>query len=306
MSFARPWFLVFLAIPVLLIAWEWLRRGHPIVLPFDHANPRKRPFIRTLVTALNLAPALLLAITIVILAGPRRLAESDDQRVMANIQLVLDVSGSMTAGYGGSGGTRYDGAMDAIKEFTTHRKDDAFGLTIFGNEVLHWVPLTKDTSAIRLATPFLRPEKLPHYFGGTRIGKALRESQKQLEARPEGDRMIILLTDGQSADLGGSEANNVAQELRAANITVFTIHVANDQVPDDMHTLASVTGGSVFQAGDPQALKEVFGKIDRMKPARLKPAAPQYADFFWPVALAGLYVLGLHAVNLLGLRYTPW
>ena len=305
MSFARPWMLLLLALPILLAVWECMRRGNPIVLPFDHTRRRPRKFLRGLVTAFNLLPALILAVVLLILAGPQRLSETDDKRVMANIQLVLDCSGSMEATYGGVG-SRYDGAMEAIKEFTTHRKDDAFGLTIFGNEVMHWVPLTRDTSAIRLATPFLRPEKLPPYFGGTEIGKALREAQKVLAARPEGDRMIILLTDGVSADLGGSEANNVAQELRGANITVYTIHVAEGAAPDDMYTIAGITGGSVFAAGDPSALKEVFHKIDQMRPARLKPSAPQYADFFWPLAVTGLCLGGLHAIGLLGIRYTPW
>jgi Ca-activated chloride channel family protein len=298
--------LLLLALPVLLAVWECTRRGNPLVLPFDHAKPRPRKFLRSVVTAFNLLPALMLALVILILAGPQRLMDTDDKRVLANIQLVLDCSGSMESQYGGPGQSRYDGAMDAIKEFTTYRKDDAFGLTIFGNEVMHWVPLTKDTSAIRLATPFLRPEKLPPYFGGTEIGKALREAQKVLAARPEGDRMIILLTDGQSADLGGSEANNVANELRAANITVFTIHVAEGGAPDDMYTIAGITGGSVFAAGDPTALKEVFHKIDQMRPAKLKPSAPQYADFFWPLAITGLALAGLHLLGLSGVRYTPW
>ena len=43
-------------------------------------------------------------------------------------------------------GTRSDKAIEAIKEFTTYRKGDAFGLTIFGSDVLHWVPVTKDLS----------------------------------------------------------------------------------------------------------------------------------------------------------------
>src|SRR6185503_14700649 len=103
-------------------------------------------------------------------------SSTERERQMTNIQFCLDVSSSMTSPFGS--GSRYDAAMDAISEFINQRKGDAFGLTIFGNEVLHWVPITKDVSAIKLATPFLRPEKMPYYFGGTQIGKALEECQK--------------------------------------------------------------------------------------------------------------------------------
>jgi hypothetical protein len=53
-------------------------------------------------------------------------------------------------------------------------------------------------------------------------------------------------------------------------------------------------------------LKEVFHRIDAMKPARLKPSTPEPADFFWPFAMAGLGLLGVQVVSVLGVRYTPW
>jgi hypothetical protein len=37
MSFAHPWVLTLLIAPVLLIWWEWTRRGLPIVLPLEHS-----------------------------------------------------------------------------------------------------------------------------------------------------------------------------------------------------------------------------------------------------------------------------
>ena len=304
-SFARWWLLLLAVVPVLYCVWEWLRRGHPLVMPFDHSGAKRNEGLRRLVTVASFAPtALLLLVAIIILSGPRRLAPVDNQKIMNNIELVLDVSGSMTAPFGD--GTRYDGAMKAIEEFVTYRKDDAFGLTVFGNEVLHWVPLTKDVGAIRMATPFLRPEKMPQYFGGTQIGKALGQCQKKLEERPEGDRMIVLVSDGQSADLFGGRAATIAQELRNASITVYMIHVADGAAPEDVYTIASITGGKVFEAGEPGVLKEVFQRIDQMTPAKLKPVDPQHADFFWPVAVIGLVAVAMQTMAMFGLRYTPW
>ena len=304
MTFARPMFLLLLALPILMAWWEWVRRGHPLVLPFDHGKIRRGHVLQKLVAIFSMMPPLLAAVAIVVLAGPQRLRTAESEKVLTNIQMCLDVSGSMTAQYGN--GSRYDAAMQSVVDFTSHRPGDAFGLTIFGNEVLHWVPITKDLSAIRLATPFLRPEKMPHYFGGTRIGKALVECQKMLATRPEGDRLIILMSDGDSADLGSTRSNEIAQELRANRIVVYPILVGGESTTDDMYIIANITGGQVFQAGDPAALQEVFRHIDKMQATKMKPPSNEFADFFAPVSLAGLAAAALHLVSLLGVRYTPW
>jgi Ca-activated chloride channel family protein len=305
MTFARPLILLFLAVPVVMAFWEWNRRGHPLVMPFDYGHQKKGEWLRRIVNSLNMLPCLLLVIAIVLLAGPQRYGPPEYEKVLTNIQFCLDVSGSMTSGFGGMG-SRYDGAMQAIKDFTTYRKGDAFGLTIFGNEVLHWVPVTKDLSAISLATPFLRPEKLPSWYGGTQIGKALRACRKRLNQQVEGDKMIILVSDGASADLFGGEAYNVAYELKEDNIVMYMIHVADGPPQADMYTISSITGGEVFHAGDPQALEAVFRHIDQMQKTRLRLTTPASVDYFGPVSIAGLILTGMQTLVLFGLRYTPW
>ena len=71
---------------------------------------------------------------ILIYCRPLRQAEPKQERSLTNIELVLDVSGSMTSPFGN--GSRYDASIAAMNEFTSRRKGDAFGLAIFGNEVL--------------------------------------------------------------------------------------------------------------------------------------------------------------------------
>src|SRR6185503_6249203 len=110
-------------------------------------------------------PALILAVVILILAGPQAWSEPRTKRALTNIEFCVDVSGSMMAKFGE--GDRYDASMAAINSFLDFRKGDAFGLTFFGNNVLHWVPLTTDPSAIKCAPPYMRPENAPPGFGGT-------------------------------------------------------------------------------------------------------------------------------------------
>lgn len=304
MTFTHPWVLLLLAFPVLLAIWEWQRTGHVLRLPFDHARVRQGRFLDRLVRSLNLAAPGVLAVAVLLLAGPQRSAESPDARILTNIEVCLDVSGSMTAQFGS--GTRSDKALEAIVDFTSFRKGDAFGLTAFGSDVLHWVPVTKDLKALQSSVPFLNPRKMPTYMGGTRIGHALRSVKKILAARPEGDRMVILISDGQSFDLSGGVAEKIGSEFAQDNIVVFYIHVAEGSPQDETFTIANLTGGQAFAADDPTALSEVFRRIDAMKPARLKPSTAELADYFRPFAIAGLAFAGLHLLSLCGLRFTPW
>jgi len=303
MTFAHPWILALMIVPVFLIWWEWSRRGLPLVLPFDHSAAKPRNGLRRMVKCIHLSGPLLLAIVVAILAGPQRLGRPEEERVMTNIEVVMDVSGSMRAPFGD--GTRSDGALNAVVEFTSFRVGDAFGLTIFGTDVVHWVPLTKDLSVIRLAAPFVRPEQMPPHMGGTRIGHALEAVHAKMRRQEEGDRMIILISDGASSDLRG-QAQRLGEEFAADNITVFYIHTADGEPQEETYTIASLTGGEAFTAGDPAALAEVFRRIDEMKPTKVKPAAPEYVDFFQPFAIAGLALLGIQMVGVLGVRFTPW
>ena len=149
--------------------------------------------------------------------------------MLTNIELCVDISSSMTSPLGD--GTRYDASMKAIDHFLDIRKGDAFGLTFFANNVLHWVPLTSDPSAIRCAPPFMKPENAPPWMTGTMIGKTLLACKEILASREEGDRMIILVSDGESADLYGGKDMEIAQTLKKNNITVYSIHISQSPRP---------------------------------------------------------------------------
>jgi len=196
--------------------------------------------------------------------------------------------------------------MKAINEFIDYREGDAFGLTFFGNAVLHWVPLTTDVSAFRCALPFMQPGRLPPWFNGTEIGKALLACKKVLASREEGDRLAILVSDGYSADLGGGRDEEIGRALRAAGIVVYGVHVAKGDVPAPVVTLSASTGGQVFGAGDPEALAQVFQHIDRMQATRMEKVQAETLDHLEPWCLAGLALAAGALLFGLGLRHTPW
>jgi Ca-activated chloride channel family protein len=245
-------------------------------------------------------PLLLLAAAILMMAGPQMLKRPRAERTLTNIQLCMDVSGSMS-------GDRYRMASKAITQFTEAREGDAMGLTLFGSHQIRWIPLTRDLKAIRNAMPFANPDQQPIHMGGTAIAGALRFCKDNIEAESlEGDRLIVLVSDGFSSDLDGGESGRVAAELKEANITLFHVHIGEDMVPMEVADMARETGGDAMAASDPESLKQIFRHIDRMKPAKFKSTGTMPMDHFRPFALVALFLVGAQLVGMLGMRYTPW
>jgi len=376
-TFAHTWVLFLLLIPASLLVLEvlriWFGIGVKVALPVDRLGPTSRrptqnaddttpkkptatlgsitrkakaTILRAVLTASILVPVLVLAVVVLILAGPKKLGPPQQEKVLTNIEFLLDVSGSMMSPLGGGGATRNTASLEAIKYFLDKRQGDAFGLTIFGDEVAKWVPLTKDHRAIASSMPFLDPSKMPSVMGGTRVGFALRYALKVLAnvgredqdklitheddakaagadtarnlttldpttpdpAAPDknGDRLVILITDGFSFDLDGGAATTIGNELLQAGILVHAIHVGEGQPPGQLTEVVSPTGGRVFSATDPSSFAGIFDAINGMTPVRMAARQPEPVDCFWPFAYTAAALLALHGLCLFGLRMTPW
>ena len=314
MSFSNWYILFALFIPATMLTWIWLRDRLPVLgfgsdrrvaLPQDFSVTGSGRFSDFVIKCFLSAAPFMLALAIILLAGPRQLSVPKMERELTNIEFCLDLSGSMTAPFGP--GSRYDAAMAAINGFVDKRQGDAYGMTIFGTEAQHWIPLTSDASAFHCATPFLNPEKLPPgYGGGTMIGKGLKKCQEVLVTREAGDRMIILVSDGASADLGSGQEEEIGRSLRDDRIVVYTIHIGEGLSPPEVSTISNITGGESFNPGNVQALNQVFRRIDQMQVAKLERTYAEILDWFGPFAIAGLSLIGMSLLSLAGLRYTPW
>ncbi|MEY3142058.1 MAG: hypothetical protein RLY21_551 [Planctomycetota bacterium] len=299
MTFTHPWVLLFLAIPVVLV-WTAIARAPGLVSPTDHAKHGERPWLVRVLGFFDLVPLALLAVAILVLAGPQTLQQPKRERSLTNIQICLDVSGSMS-------GRNYELATKAVEDFTRAREGDAFGLTLFGVRQIRWMPLTKDLNAIRNALPFANPEQQPTHMGGTMIGAALEFCRENMIAEAtEGDRLIILVSDGMSADLDADAPDRIGGALKDDGITVFHVHIDETDVPAEVVELVETTGGQAFAATDTDSLRAIFDHIDKMKPAKFAQVGTVPLDRFTPFAAVALALLGLHAIGLLFARYTPW
>jgi len=312
MTFAYPQLIILLVIPVALLFWEWVRQGRPLVMPFDDVRQRRGWLLGLPVLMANSLPAVLLGLAILFLARPLTYAPPKTQRELTNIQIVLDASTSMIHHtYGPQAGdepyTRFHGAMDALDTFLTTREGDAFGLTIFSRQYIHWVPLTQDTRAIRMAREIIWPEMFPdEIWGHTFIAKALNGAITPLSQHTAGDRMIILITDGEGEDIGGGREREVIDKLKRHQIVVFAIALNDEGFTPGLEDIANETGGRAFKALTPQTLKVVFDRIDQMKRVEIRETKPEVIDYLEPLILPALILLAAQVLVLFGLRFTPW
>ena len=224
-GFTYPLVLLCLILPIALVAWIWRRSGSEVAMPHDHVDRSDGRGLARVINVFESLPACLLAVAIFLLAGPQTSGSPRTKRALSNIEFCVDISGSMTASFGEQ--TRYEASMQAINEFVSYREGDAFGLTFFSDSTLQWIPLTTDTSAFQYALPFMDPRRRlpPGLGGGTRIASGLEACRKTLLTRDQGDRMIVLISDGSSADLYGGRDEEIARQLKEDGIIVHDVHV---------------------------------------------------------------------------------
>jgi len=310
-----PWVFVLAPLP-LLLRWLWrpLTRQEaalrvPSVARFQGAEPARlvrgrQPF--------NLRVALLWLIWLALLTAAARPQWTGEPVSLPtsgrDLMLAVDISGSM-----GTEDMELRGALvnrltvvkQVVGDFMTTRQGDRLGLILFGTNAYLQAPLTFDLTSVQR---LLAEAPVGIAGGKTAIGDAIGLAVKRLRARPAGDRVLILLTDGASnvgevtpvkaAELAASEGIRVytigvgATELRMPSIFGnFGARVINPSADLDEETLqriAGATGGRYFRAENTAELAEVYGLIDDLEPIEqdAETFRPIAALFHWPLALA--------------------
>ena len=229
-----------------------------------------------------------------------------------DLMLAVDISGSMGTAdmqLGGEFVERLAVVKQVVEAFVSARQGDRVGLILFGTQAYLQAPLTFDlTSVNRL----LQEAPVGIAGGKTAIGDAIGLAVKRLRQRPEGDRVLILLTDG--ASNAGEVTPIKASELAANDaIRIYTIGVGADemQMPglfgvfgsrtvnpsadldeDSLTAIAAATGGRYFRARNTEKLQEIYRLIDALEPIEQDPETyrPTAALYQWPLAIAWLLV----------------
>lgn len=271
-----------------------------------------------------------LALLVVAAARPQLgLAREESQTEGIDIQLVLDVSGSMAA-EDFQPENRLEVAKRVVKDFVARRPADRLGLTLFAGSALTKAPLTSDRRMLDLLIDSISLHSLPD---GTAIGLGLANAAARLKDSPSKSRVAVLVTDGVN-NAGAIDPGSATAICEGLGIKVYTVGVGTagtvpvpvqvqDAVTGRLRTqrmmmdvevdeallqeIAERTGGRYFKATDPEALARIFGEIDQLEKTPLEVKRYiRYREAFQPFAwLALLFLTAPLALAGLGLTAEP-
>ena len=327
-SFHWPWFALLLPLPLLI--WKFWRQPHGATDAYTHADrstllhPALGRLASTFVTSRSLTHAgsrlqifmlaLLWTALVICLMRPQWLEPFTEVRSEGyDLMLAIDTSRSMEAldfTVEGRQVTRMAVIKGVIGRFIKAREGDRIGIVAFGSQAFVLSPMTLDNDAVYK----LVDNVVSRMAGdGTAIGDAIGLGVKKLRDRPEGSRVLILVTDG--ANTEGSLPPRLAAQLAAhEGIRIYTIGIGSKglvpymengrmtqvkmEIDEELLTeVASITGGEYFRATDTSALEQIYQHIDGLVKTQAESRTvliprPLYR---WPLGLAllALLLLGL-------------
>ena len=229
-----------------------------------------------------------------------------------DLMLAVDISGSMEQedyALEGRPVSRLAAVQRVASDFIARRDQDRLGLILFGSQAYLQTPLTFDGATV---AAMLRDSVVGLTGRETAIGDALGLAVKRLREQPEGQRVLVLLTDGENT-AGTLDPLEAADLAAQAGVRVYTIGIGGGEVglrtpfgirlrrqgsdfdPTILKGIAEVTGGRYFAASDVDELQRVYAELDRLEPNARDERVyrPQRALFIWPAALALLLSAGL-------------
>lgn len=326
-DFAWPWFALLLPLP-----WLWRRLPPRMAVPPPENWTLRHPALNHLQAAFSAATgakaarqrlrlalhSLLWLCLVLALMRPQWLeAVPEVQPWGYDLMLVVDTSCSMEAldfKRQAQQITRMQAIRQILDEFAGQRPSDRIGLVAFGDTAQLVMPLTLDNTSIRDAIYNLEPGILG---GATAIGDALALALKQLRERPEGSRVLVLVTDGENT-AGQLRPEAVMRLAQPYGVRVHVINVGTDaptvryaperkqhgecaNLGDEgsngfdestLQQLATLGQGQYFRATATEALREISQQIDNlektqaMTTTRLVPRE----RYRWPLLLAVVLV----------------
>ena len=236
-----------------------------------------------------------------------------------DLVLAIDISGSMEQlDFSGDGRrtTRLRVVKEVAGDFIERRTGDRIGLVLFGSRAYVQTPLTFDRNTVGI---MLREATVGLAGKQTAIGDAIGLAIKRLRKSDNTNRVLILLTDG--ANTGGTMEPVRAAELAAnEGLRIYTIGIgaerisltgqsgtkvltpASDLDENSLFTIADLTGGAYFRAGDTRSLEKIYQRLDELEPTEDEQNVfrPTRSLFTWPLALALLISIGIC------FRRLPW
>ncbi len=235
-----------------------------------------------------------------------------------DLMLALDLSGSMETPdfeVQGRAVERLSVVREVAKHFVDQREGDRLGLVLFGSRAYLQAPITLDRTTL---VEMLDEAELGLAGEETAVGDAIGLAVKHLRERPAEERVLILLSDGES-NAGVLEPLDAADIAAAEGVRIYTIGVgsgaqrvrtpfgtrlvAGDGSLDEatLKEVAQRTGGLYFRARDTAGLIDAHERIDRLETTEgeAQSVRPTRELFYLPLAAAVWLAGGLLAAAAL-------
>ncbi len=319
-EFALPWALAALPLPWLVRRFTPAarERGGALRVPFFRALAAAAASGRTSSRRGVVAVAVkLLAWVLLVVAAAQPQWVGPPQAIPTqgrDLMLALDLSESMRTPdfeVGGRPIDRFSVVRAVARDFALKRTGDRVGLVLFGTRAFLQTPLTPDLATV---AKLLDESEVGLAGEATAIGDALGLGVKHLHERPEGERVLVLLSDGEN-NAGVLDPKRAAELARDAGVRVYTIGVgtgARAVAPSrrrgaraapgadetTLREIAETTKGRYFRADDTESLVGVYREIDALEPTKGDPATvrPVRVLFPWPLG-AALALTGLLGIT---------
>lgn len=261
---------------------------------FSNFNNTKNSFKVILFKSLPVLKSLVLIFLVIALANPQKINEKVKQSTDGiDIMLLIDISDSMRS-EDFKPDNRLAVAKGVITNFIKNRTGDRIGLIAFSAESYTRCPLTSDYEILlkKLNETKINEGELKQ---GTAIGMAIANGIARLKDSKTKTKIMVLLTDGENNS--GVIDPITASELAADHkIKIYSVAIGKDgRVPYPMtgrdffgnsvkeytyinnkinteifEKISSTSSGSFFRATDPDALKNIFKKIDKLEKSEVK------------------------------------
>ena len=214
---------LYLLVPLLLFFFIWAFRSRKRALQ----TFAEKPLLTEILTSPNLervrwkAIILILGITLLLTAlmGPSwGFRWQEVRRRGVDVMIAVDTSKSMLAA--DIKPNRLERTRLEIKEFSKSLRGDRVGLIAFAGGSFVQTPLTIDYNALALALDALSTDIIPQ--GGTNIPAAIKTALVAFEKGKEGDKVLIIITDGENHE---GDAVEAAKRAAAEGVTIFTIGI---------------------------------------------------------------------------------
>lgn len=231
-----------------------------------------------------------------------------------DLMVAVDLSGSMQTQDMQVNGQEVDRLVmvkTVLGDFIQRRIGDRIGLILFADTAYLQAPLTFDRTTVEQ----LLSETVIGLVGdSTAIGDAIGLAAKRFTDKPNVNKVLILLTDGQNTagNITPDQALTLAVDQQ---IKIYPIGVGADSMVVNslfgqrqvnpsadldeslLTRLAKDTGGQYFRARDTDELQQIYRILDKIEPVEdnQQTLRPQHALFYWAllVALGAIAVLSI-------------